>query len=59
MFDRWMPDDAARSYMAGLTPMNYIAHPDDMARGGAVPAVGRVAVDHGRRLPCEGGMSAG
>ena len=59
MFDRWMPDDAARAGMADAFPMNYIAHPEDMARAALFLLSDESRWTTGVVLPCEGGMSAG
>jgi NAD(P)-dependent dehydrogenase (short-subunit alcohol dehydrogenase family) len=58
MFDRWMPDDAAREGMAAATPMNYIADPDDMARAALYLLSDEARWSTGVILPCEGGISA-
>jgi NAD(P)-dependent dehydrogenase (short-subunit alcohol dehydrogenase family) len=58
MFDRWMPTDEAREYIAGLAPMNYIAHPEDMARVALFLLSDESRWTTGAVLPCEGGASA-
>jgi NAD(P)-dependent dehydrogenase (short-subunit alcohol dehydrogenase family) len=58
MFDRWMPDDAARAQMAASFPMNYIANPDDMARAALYLLSDEARWTTGCVLPCEGGASA-
>ncbi|HEY2048955.1 MAG TPA: SDR family oxidoreductase [Caulobacteraceae bacterium] len=58
MFDRWMPDEAAREGMAALFPMNYIAHPQDMARAALFLLSDEARWTTGVILPCEGGMNA-
>src|SRR5580658_5711201 len=58
MFDRWMPDDAARAGMADHFPMNYVAHPDDMARAALFLLTDEARWTTGVVLPCEGGASA-
>ena len=58
MFDRWIPDDAAREQMAAAFPMNYIADPDDMARAALFLLSDDARWTTGTILPCEGGMSA-
>ena len=57
MFDRWISDDASREWMAGLTPMNYIAPPQDMARAALFLLSDESRWTTGIVLPCEGGMS--
>lgn len=57
MFDRWMPDEAAREGMAGAMPMNYIAHPQDMARAALFLLSDEARWTTGIVLPCEGGAS--
>lgn len=58
MFDRWMPDEAARETMAGHMPMNYIAHPEDMARAALFLLSDESRWTTGAVLPCEGGAHA-
>jgi NAD(P)-dependent dehydrogenase (short-subunit alcohol dehydrogenase family) len=58
MFDRWIPDDAARAGMAEHFPMNYIAHPQDMARAALFLLSDEARWTTGAILPCEGGASA-
>jgi NAD(P)-dependent dehydrogenase (short-subunit alcohol dehydrogenase family) len=58
MFDRWMPDEEARAGMADAFPMNYIAHPEDMARAALFLLSDESRWTTGTVLPCEGGMSA-
>jgi NAD(P)-dependent dehydrogenase (short-subunit alcohol dehydrogenase family) len=57
MFDRWMPDEAARTGMAEAFPMNYIAHPEDMARAALYLLSDEARWTTGVVLPCEGGAS--
>ena len=59
MFDRWMPDEEARAGMAALMPMNYIAHPQDMARAALFLLSDEARWTTGVVLPCEGGASVG
>lgn len=59
MFDRWMPDEAARASMAEAMPMNYIAHPQDMARAALFLLSDEARWTTGVVLPCEGGASLG
>ena len=59
MFDRWMSTDEARAPMAEATPMNYIAHPQDMARAALFLLSGESRWTTGTVLPCEGGLSVG
>lgn len=59
MFDRWMPTEAAREAMAARFPMNYIAHPEDMARAALFLLSDEARWTTGIILPCEGGASAG
>ena len=61
MFDRWMSNEQARAAMAEATPMNYIAHPQDMARA-ALFLLSDEAHSRWRTgtiLPCEGGLHVG
>lgn len=58
MFDRWMPTDEARADMAGRFPMNYIAHPDDMARAALFLLSDESRWTTGTVLACEGGVAA-
>ena len=58
MFDRWMPDEAAREDIAARAPMNYIAHPDDMARAALFLLSDEARWTTGAILPCEGGAAA-
>ncbi len=57
MFDAWMPDDNARAGMADSFPMNYIAHPDDMARAALFLPSEESRWTTGCVFPCEGGAS--
>jgi NAD(P)-dependent dehydrogenase (short-subunit alcohol dehydrogenase family) len=59
MFDRWMPTEEARGEMAAMTPMNYVADPDDMARAALFLLSDDARWTTGAILPCEGGLSAG
>lgn len=58
MFDRWMPDEAAREGMAGSFPMNYVADPDDMARAALWLLSDESRWTTGAVIPCEGGAHA-
>jgi len=58
MFDRWMPDEDARAGIANASPMNYIAHPEDMARAALFLLSDESRWTTGAILPCEGGSSA-
>lgn len=58
MFDAWMPDDDARAAMAEQFPMNYIAHPDDMARAALFLLSDESRWTTGTVLPCEGGRAS-
>jgi NAD(P)-dependent dehydrogenase (short-subunit alcohol dehydrogenase family) len=58
MFDAWMPDDEARAAMAAHFPMNYVAHPDDMARAALFLLSDESRWVTGTVLPCEGGRSS-
>ncbi len=58
MFDRWMSDEAMREQMAERMPMNYIAHPDDMARAALFLLSDEARWTTGAILPCEGGAAA-
>jgi A-factor type gamma-butyrolactone 1'-reductase (1S-forming) len=57
MFDRWMNTDQLREQMAALAPLNYIAHPDDMARAALFLLSDEARWTTGTILPCDGGMS--
>jgi NAD(P)-dependent dehydrogenase (short-subunit alcohol dehydrogenase family) len=59
MFDRWVSTDDARAAMADAFPMNYIAHPDDMARAALYLLSDEARWTTGAVLPCEGGAHAG
>jgi NAD(P)-dependent dehydrogenase (short-subunit alcohol dehydrogenase family) len=58
MFGRWMPTEAAREALADRMPMNYIAHPDDMARMALFLLSEEARWTTGAVLPCEGGAHA-
>jgi len=58
MFDRWMPTEEARAAMAESFPMNYIAHPADMARAALWLLSDEARWTTGAVIPCEGGLSA-
>ena len=53
MFDRWIPTEEARSALAGAMPMNYIAHPDDMARAALYLLSDEARWTTGATLPCD------
>ena len=57
MFDRWMHTEEMRERMAAYAPLNYIAHPDDMARAALFLLSDEARWTTGTVLPCEGGMS--
>jgi NAD(P)-dependent dehydrogenase (short-subunit alcohol dehydrogenase family) len=59
MFDGWMPTEDARAALAAATPMNYIAHPQDMARAALFLLSDESRWTTGTVLPCEGGLAAG
>ncbi|MER6951806.1 SDR family oxidoreductase [Nonomuraea sp. NPDC000554] len=58
MFDRWMSTEEARAQMARRFPLNYIAHPDDMARAALFLLSDESRWTTGTVLPCDGGFSA-
>lgn len=58
MFDRWMPTEEARTALAEHAPMNYIAHPEDMARAALYLLSDEARWTTGIVLPCDGGASA-
>ncbi|MDF1750229.1 MAG: glucose 1-dehydrogenase [Alphaproteobacteria bacterium] len=58
MFDRWMATEEAREGMADMMPMNYIAHPDDMARAALFLLTDDARWTTGTVLACDGGASA-
>jgi NAD(P)-dependent dehydrogenase (short-subunit alcohol dehydrogenase family) len=59
MFDRWMPTEEHRAALAERTPMNYVAHPDDMARAALFLLSDESRWTTGAVFPCEGGISVG
>ena len=59
MFDWWMSNEQDRAAMAEATPMNYIAHPQDMARAALFLLSDESRWTTGVVLPCEGGLAAG
>ena len=58
MFDNWIPTEEARTGLAERVPMNYIAHPEDMARAALFLLSDEARWTTGTTLPCEGGFSA-
>ncbi|MDB5467447.1 MAG: hypothetical protein JWQ46_2209 [Phenylobacterium sp.] len=58
MFGRWMPTEERREMIANAMPMNYIAHPDDMARAALFLLSDEARWTTGTVLPCEGGAHA-
>jgi NAD(P)-dependent dehydrogenase (short-subunit alcohol dehydrogenase family) len=58
MFGRWMPTEDRREMIASAMPMNYIAHPDDMARAALYLLSDEARWTTGAVLPCEGGAHA-
>jgi NAD(P)-dependent dehydrogenase (short-subunit alcohol dehydrogenase family) len=58
MFDRWISTEELRGMMAAQAPLNYIAHPDDMARAALFLLSDEARWTTGCVFPCEGGMSA-
>ncbi|MDB5443910.1 MAG: hypothetical protein JWP73_2286, partial [Phenylobacterium sp.] len=58
MFGRWLPTEALRDQIADAMPMNYIAHPDDMARAALFLWSDEARWTTGAILPCEGGAHA-
>jgi len=59
MLNRSTVGEKARAHLANCMPMNYIAHPDDMARVAAFLLSEEARWITGVILPCEGGFSAG
>jgi NAD(P)-dependent dehydrogenase (short-subunit alcohol dehydrogenase family) len=59
MFDQWINTEELRAVMAAHAPLNYIAHPDDMARAALFLLSDEARWTTGCVLPCEGGMSIG
>ena len=57
MFDGLMSTDEARAAVAEATPMNYIAHPQDVARAALFLLSDESRWTTGIVLPCEGGLS--
>jgi NAD(P)-dependent dehydrogenase (short-subunit alcohol dehydrogenase family) len=58
MFGRWMATEERREMIAAAMPMNYIAHPDDMARAALFLLSDEARWTTGAILPCEGGAHA-
>lgn len=58
MLDRWIDTDEKREWMANMFPMNYIAHPEDMARAALFLLSDEARWTTGAILPCEGGAAA-
>jgi NAD(P)-dependent dehydrogenase (short-subunit alcohol dehydrogenase family) len=58
MFDRWMPTEEARAGLANRNPMNYIAHPEDMARYALFLLSDESRWTTGATIPCDGGSSS-
>jgi NAD(P)-dependent dehydrogenase (short-subunit alcohol dehydrogenase family) len=58
MFGRWLPTEDRREMIANAMPMNYIAHPDDMARAALYLLSDEARWTTGAVLPCEGGAHA-
>jgi NAD(P)-dependent dehydrogenase (short-subunit alcohol dehydrogenase family) len=58
MFGRWLPTEEGRETIAAAMPMNYIAHPDDMARAALFLLSDESRWTTGAILPCEGGAHA-
>jgi A-factor type gamma-butyrolactone 1'-reductase (1S-forming) len=57
MFDRWIDTEERRVVMAAHAPLNYIAHPDDMARAALFLLSDEARWTTGCVFPYEGGMS--
>jgi NAD(P)-dependent dehydrogenase (short-subunit alcohol dehydrogenase family) len=51
-------EDNAMAAIAAWAPMNYIAHPEDMARAALFLLSDEARWTTGAILPCEGGMAA-
>jgi NAD(P)-dependent dehydrogenase (short-subunit alcohol dehydrogenase family) len=58
MFGRWMSTEERREMIADAMPMNYIAHPDDMARAALFLLSDESRWTTGAIFPCEGGAHA-
>ena len=58
MFDAWKPSEEDREQLAEAFPMNYVAHPQDMARAALFLLSDESRWTTGAILPCEGGRSA-
>lgn len=58
MFDSWISDEQSREQTAARVPMNYIAHPEDMARSALFLLSEEARWTTGIVLPCDGGRSA-
>lgn len=58
MFDNWRSTEELRESIAEHTPMNYIAHPDDMARAALFLLTDESRWTTGFVLACDGGASA-
>lgn len=59
IFDRLVPNEESREKMADKVPMNYIAHPEDMARAALFLLSEESRWTTGITFPCEGGLSVG
>ena len=59
MLDSWVPGEEARAAIAATVPVNYIAHPEDMARAAPFLPSNESRWTTGAILPCDGGRSAG
>ncbi|MDB5430853.1 MAG: NAD(P)-binding Rossmann-fold containing protein [Caulobacter sp.] len=58
MFDG-LPDEAAKEAIAAAYPMNYVAHPQDVARAALFLLSDESRWTTGAVIPCEGGHGAG
>jgi NAD(P)-dependent dehydrogenase (short-subunit alcohol dehydrogenase family) len=56
-FDAMCPDLEAKERMASMFPMNYVSHPDDMARAAIFLLSEESRWTTGHVMPCEGGRS--
>lgn len=56
-FEQMLPTPEAKERMAGMFPMNYVAHPDDMARAAVFLLSEESRWTTGHVMPCEGGKS--
>jgi NAD(P)-dependent dehydrogenase (short-subunit alcohol dehydrogenase family) len=59
MYERWLPTEEAKREIAALTPLNFIALPDDMARAALLLLSDETRWVNATILPVDGGAHAG